>query len=166
MGTNVTYFENERYIISPGEYARTCPELVDLDYLSFRVRPGNYASELPSLFLYEIDSLWLSDDSANSYRIGISWEFPFVATINYSTSLTGKVATAIPFQRKISGYEQLGEPKWLRDSWDFGRYVQHCRKHCNNPFFDEAGTYQISTPWRGFIGERCPSPRIPSKGAS
>ena len=157
----VTYFDNERYVIGPGEAARICRDRADLDLASFRIRPTAQDAGIPGLKIDEINKLWLSDDAAGEYKLGIAWEYPFWGGVSYTGALSGKVMSIVPFQKSFKSYETLGDPKWSTTSWDFGRYVQHCYRYCDHPFFDAAGTYQAQTGWRSYDGLTCPVSTYP-----
>jgi hypothetical protein len=160
--TNITFFDAERFSLTAGEYAKVCGDRLDPDVLSFFVRTPDQPASVPSIPLYDMNGEWLSDDADGEYRIGIQWEFPYWGGVRYNSALTGKVVTVVPFQQSFKAFEQLGDPKWVTDSWKFGKYVQKCSKYCDNPMFDEAGIYQPNNLWRTAFDDRCPLPVPPT----
>ncbi len=165
--TNVTFFDAERFSLINGEYAKVCGDRLDRAVMSFFVRSPDQPASVPSIPLYDMNAEWLSDDADGEYRIGIEWEFPYWGGVNYNSALTGKVVAVVPFQQSFKSFEQLGDPKWVTDSWKFGKYVQKCSKYCENPVFDEVGVYQPSNLWRFSFDDRCsiPLPPVYSEGA-
>jgi len=159
--TNITFFDGERFSLFAGEYAKVCVDRLDTEVLSFFVRTPDQPGSVPSFPLYDMNAEWLSDDAEGIYRIGIRWEFPYWGGVRYNSALSGKVVTVIPFQQSFKSFEQLGDPKWVTDTWDFGKYVQKCSKYCDNPLFDETGVYQPNNLWRTAFDDRCMRPLPP-----
>ncbi len=160
--TNITFFDGERFSLDTGEFAKVCGDRLDPEVLSFYVRTPNQPASIPSIPLYDMNAQWLSDDAEGVYPIGIAWEFPYWGGVRYNSALTGKVVTVVPFQQSFKSFEQLGDPKWVTDAWNFGKYVQKCSKYCDNPVFDEAGTYQPTNLWRSSFDDRCSIPLLPT----
>jgi hypothetical protein len=160
--TSITFFDAERFDLVAGEYAKVCGDRLDSEVMSFYVRTEDQPASVPSIPLYDMNAEWLSNDGGGSYKIGIEWEFPYWGGIRYNSALTGKVVTVVPFQQSFKSFEQLGDTKWVTDSWNFGKYVQKCSKYCDNPVFDETGIYQPSNLWRSSFDDRCSIPLPPT----
>jgi hypothetical protein len=166
--SRITFFDSQRFSLAAGEYAKVCSERLDRAVTSFYVRTPDQPKSIESIPLFDMNASWLSDDAQGEYRIGIEWEFPYWGGIEYTSALTGKVVTVVPFQRSFKSYEALGDPKWQTETWNFGKYVQKCSKYCDNPAFDEAGIYQPQSVWRVPTLDRCqiPAPPIYPGGAT
>jgi hypothetical protein len=154
--TSVTYFDGERFVINTGEYARFCADKLTPDINSFRFRTPDLPVDIAGLDPFTISRVWLTDDAPNSYRIGLSWEYPFVGRLTYTSAISGQVVSIVPFQRSFRSYEILGDEKWNRASWDLGSLTEICRAYCDHPFFDEHGTYQATRSWLTAAPLECP----------
>ena len=166
LNDTVTYFDNERFVIGAGQYARLCTNRIqgadELQRLSnFRFRTVDMDETFESYSLLNINALWLSDAAPGEYRIGIKWEYPFWGHIKYDGALNGKIATIVPYTRSSKQAEELGDPKWQTQSWDFGRLTQLCTRYCDNPYFDEGGTYQTNGSFRTNRNFACPTAVLP-----
>jgi len=158
----VTFFDTERYTIGTGEFARICPERLELDALFFRIRMPDAPEESNSLTIFEVNNLWLSDDAAGSYRIGLSWTYPFVGRVDYKFSTNVSVTKEfIAYQETDRAREYLADQRWYEESFNFGSMVQHCFKYCDHPYFDDQSKYQITESWKSSALALCPAPDIP-----
>jgi hypothetical protein len=158
----VTFFDTERYTIATGEFARVCPERLEFDALFFRVRMPDAPDESNSLTIFEVNNLWLSEEAAGSYRIGLSWTYPFVGRVDYKFSTNVSVTKEfIAYQDTDRAREYLADARWYEESFNFGSMVQHCFKYCDHPFFDDQSNYQINDSWNDGLLALCPTPAIP-----
>jgi hypothetical protein len=156
-----TFFDSERYTIPAGEYARFCYERNLAAAALFKVRYDTMPETSANLSVFELNNIWLSDDKPTEYRVGLTWTYPFVGRVDYTTALVGSAVGMVPFSRSQRTYENLADARWFAESFDFGSAVQHCTRYCDNPYFDEGGIYQIAQPWRQESLANCPNPKIP-----
>ncbi len=156
----VTYFDSVRLSILPGHGARVCSENDDgstLDSLRFLNSTSTHPYPLTAA---DADaSLRVGNQS---FRVGIEWEFPFLISVEYREKLSGTILGFVPFSATGKTNKLLGEPKWNRANWDLGSYFQKCDQFCDHPFFDSAGTYQVSTSWRADRLGNCPITDAPT----
>ncbi len=170
-GQTVTFFDNQRYTIPQGEKVRVCFDRLGREAAHYRIRPATFGSDDPSLGIAEASVLWMeSADADAEYRIGLAWDYPFIAQVQYEAAVIGNVGPVtfpVPFQRNRTTYERLGDAVWTTQSWRFGENLQHCSAYCDHPYFDEAGTYQIQGSWSSYNSASCPAPNAPTyPGAS
>ena len=156
----VTFFDSERYVIGAGEGARVCSSGTDANY--FRFRTATMGDTDASLDFSSVANLWLSKEAAGEYSIGLAWDYPFFGGINYDGALNGKIVSVVPYTRSVKSFETLGDPVWQTTSWHMSDYVQHCSRYCDNPYFEEDGSYQINSIWRTFEDYKCPNPSYPT----
>ena len=166
--SQTTYFDGERYSIAQGEYAKVCRDRVTADFFNFVLREENGGAEIAAVATDAVNAKWLSDEAAADYRIGISWAAPYFGVVRYKSAvINGQVPgvkgseSILPFNRSFSQNLPLGDGTWQKENWSFGAYTQKCGRFCDNPYFDNAGTYQLNTTWRSDL-VNCPSPRYPS----
>ncbi|MBP6218319.1 MAG: hypothetical protein KA436_07015 [Oligoflexales bacterium] len=163
----VSYLDAQRITIAPHEYIKVCSQKPEASRILPALRFQSSAhTELDGLSIFEIESLWTSDEDAAEYRIGIQWEYPFMGGISYKSDLQigiGPIVSPIPFVRSQQNYKEIGDQKWQTQVWPLGQFLWKCQKYCDHPYFDEAGTYQLTKAWRAenFSGN-CPELKIPS----
>jgi len=167
----ITYFNNQRLTVQPGESIRVCHDRdPNGDLYSFRfLKLGGTAAvaedqEAPApLDIFAAEKIWRSEtDAPGEYKIGINWEFPFWAGLRYSVTGRGKIAFIIPFQKTARAFEILDGEKWQTEAWPFGDYIQYCRAFCDQPFFDDRGVYQVNSSWREHtLQVDCPASQPP-----
>ncbi len=158
----VTYFDNVRLSIADEEAVRLCSTKEDSEILEFiKVRNNSLGSEGEGVNIFDIAPVWRSEDAAGTYDLGIFWEYPFWGGVRYDAPVTVAIGSIIPYEEKNSAYEAVGDIKWQIDQWNLGDFFYYCRKYCEHPFFDEAGTYQNRSSWRDEIDTRCAQPLIP-----
>ncbi|MGE0173757.1 MAG: hypothetical protein AB7T49_13250 [Oligoflexales bacterium] len=157
----VTFFSGERFAIGADERAKFCFDETTAGFDSLRFRKFGSADSEPNLTYQNINKVWLSDSAQGEYSIGVYWDFPFVGGVQYKSTVHGQILSIAPYTKSSRAYEALGDEKWRQTTWDIGSLVQHCRQYCDNPFFDEAGNYQIATAWLGLDESYCPDSKIP-----
>lgn len=156
----VTFFDNERISIGPGEAVRICFEKDESGFLSsFKFKNGT------SLYRpAEAHEKWLSKESSGVYQIGLTWKFPFLGSVKYDVEGRGEIIGFIPISGTGSMEKTLGDKKWKLDRWDVGSYLQRCERFCDHPYFDESGTYQVDFSWQEAMNEKCLAPVVPKAG--
>ena len=161
----VTYFDSERLVIANDEHVRVCWER-DQSYLlnTLMLREDGQAASTPGIPIRTAESKWLMNAGRGSYRLGLSWELPFIGKITFRSSIQGTFISLVPFGRSFNSYQRLGDSRWLLPSMDLGELLQVCNSYCHHPYFDEHGTYQIPVTFDSTYQSGCVTPRYPIFG--
>lgn len=80
------------------------------------------------------------------YELGLGWDFPYLAQINYTTVTAAAVTVAdftIPFGPSSPAEEFLGSGTWLQDTFDLSDVMRRCDRFCGHPTFDNAEVYNV-----------------------
>ena len=163
--TTVSYFDNEHLIIGTNDHVRTCWDKSNSSLLSsMRLRLSTQGATTAGVDIVTASTAWDIGQGTGDYRIGVSWEIPFIGKITYKSAVTANIVSLIPISRDFDTYQMLADTKWTSDSLDFGSLLQVCKEYCDHPVFDEGGTYQISANFNdaGFMS--CVSPKYPVYG--
>lgn len=154
-----TFFDGHRLELAQGERLRFCRDRDDTNVLDKLVfREGQVRGRSPVINLDQAQSR-LDHGQTNTLNVGIRWQSPFIGAFSYRSPIEGKVLKFIPFSTSVANKQQLGDETWNRPRWDIGALTQKCLRYCEQPFFDEAGIYQLKEIWTE--AGRCPNPRIP-----
>ena len=161
----VTFFDGVRLTTPPGSGVRICGEKDEdtalLDHLRFlSSASSNPSTGAVAVSAEDADSALRS--GGQTFRVGIKWEFPFVAQVTYKEKLYGKIFGFVPFSASGTTNKIFGDRKWRKAEWDLGPLFQHCERYCDHPFFDDAGTYQINSQWRTDQPLSCVDAKIPT----
>lgn len=187
LNSRITYFDNKRLNLVPGEFIHYCSEEDESREMdSFKFLPlfdlehgsaSNGMDDVPgdgdddrsdkdvmeaSLSIFETISLANNlGDRNRKFRIGMTWESPYYGALMYKSKVEGSIASIIPFQKTFKNGKILGDNKWLKEKWQFGRYLQICERYCWHPYFDRRSDYQVHQSWKYTIDHRCPESKIP-----
>jgi hypothetical protein len=128
------------------------------------LREDGQAASTPGIPIRTAESKWLMNAGRGSYRLGLSWELPFIGKITFRSSIQGTFISLVPFGRSFNSYQRLGDSRWLLPSMDLGELLQVCNSYCHHPYFDEHGTYQIPVTFDSTYQSGCVTPRYPIFG--
>ena len=119
------------------------------------------------LGLLPIDALpeWHSTFSETEYEVGLFWEFPFLTKMDYQAVVAASITAfgvSVPFGFASEDQSLFGAERWDQDTFPLADRLEHCRRFCDHPTFDNAGVYNVRSPFRGTYARGCYEPRFPS----
>lgn len=147
-GKLYTFFDGQRIHLKNQEQLRFCREndtdhlLSDLVFQSVTAHGSSAA-----LDLQQTQDLIRRRDGDLNLNLGLWWDSPFIGIMSYEVPLRGKIAGIIGFSRNFDRNDKMGDPRWLNGTWNLTPLLQKCLRHCDHPYFDEAGVYQIQSSW-------------------
>lgn len=101
------------------------------------------------------------------YDLGVWWEFPYLARLDYETSFAGAVSAfglSVPFGVRQPGQAYYGTPLWLEEEFSLEGLLTQCDRFCDHPTFDSAGIYQVLDDFRSAYAHACYAPQLPELG--
>lgn len=170
----VTFFNNESFSAAAGDAFSLCTqttgeggESVPAPPVFFRVDPS--MEPLPISTLPEFHAAV----GAPSYQVGLFWEFPFLARLQYEVFAAGS-ATAydftVPFGLGVREQRYSGAALWEQGEFALSEVLDQCVRFCDHPTFDSAGandspptsgTYNVLAPFREAYRTQCYAPSLP-----
>jgi hypothetical protein len=157
-GANLfTFFDGQRLSFNETERLRFCFDRdQDLTLQQLVFKKGDARS--PSQVFDVVTAQNLANSGrAASLDVGLKWNNPFIGGFTFESPVEGKVLSFIPISTTLPGKQKIGDEVWARTNWNIGPLLQKCLRHCDHPFFDEAGVYQINQSWSEDV--RCPTPK-------
>lgn len=157
-GVNLfTFFDGQRLSFNESERLRFCFDRdQDLTLQQLVFKKGDARSP-NQVFDVNTAQRMASSGSAASLDVGLRWSNPFIGGFTFESPIEGKVLSFIPISASLPGKQKIGDDVWARKNWDIGPLLQKCFRHCDHPYFDEAGVYQINRSWSEDV--RCPTPK-------
>ena len=106
---------------------------------------------------------------ADTYRLGIFWEFPYLLRLRYETVTAGAISAfsaTLPFGIASTTDQNFGSELWLEEEFSLAETLTQCERFCDHPTFDAAGIYQINDDFRTAYAAACYTPNFPRRGDS
>lgn len=153
-----TFFDGQRLSFNATERLRFCFDrdqdqtLQQLVFKADQVRGSN-----PILDVNAAQTLANSGRSQSLY-VGLRWANPFIGGFTFESPIEGKILSFIPISTSFPNQQKIGDELWSRSNWNLGPLLQKCQRHCDHPYFDEAGVYQLNRKWSREV--RCPMPKV------
>lgn len=162
LGGFVSFFNDERVDADADDAFSYCA--VE-GYAGFAFRSATSGSPLPLLSLPN----WHDEHGEETYELGIFWDFPFAAQLEYTLGLATAASAfsfSLPIGIPIGVDDNYGSELWLNEAFPLDERLLQCRRFCDHPTFDSAGVYQVGALFRDTYLNNCYRPTFPARGGS
>jgi len=135
------------------------------EYQGFVFRDPIVMEPLPIASLPEFHSALPAD----TYQLGVFWDFPYLLRIRYETVTAGSISAfsaSLPFGIASTTDQNFGSELWLEEEFPLAETLTQCERYCDHPTFDAAGIYQVNDDFRGAYAAACYAPKFPQRGDS
>ena len=100
------------------------------------------------------------------YELGLGWDFPYLARLNYTTITAAAVTVAdftIPFGPSSPAEAFFGSGTWFQETFDLSDVMRRCDRFCGHPTFDTAGVYNVQAFFDVTYRNQCYRPDFPER---